>query len=123
MTLDPGVQYRHFRVSGVIVMKLGGVARKRLGGILAVVLTACVCALCQTRSAPIDPGVRGGPAGTGGPLKGLAADVTAFFLDGQARFAEVEVANGSNNGLVARERVGLQQLVSVLNSSVRRGAD
>jgi hypothetical protein len=47
--------------------------------------------------------VRGGAASAGGPLQGLAADETAFFLDGQARFAEVEVVNkGANNGLGPR---------------------
>jgi len=78
---------------------------------LAVFLITCVCALSQTESAPKsapkptpkDPGVRGGPAGAGGPLKGLTADETAFFLDGQARFAEIEVVQGgSNNGLGPR---------------------
>jgi CxxC motif-containing protein (DUF1111 family) len=47
--------------------------------------------------------VRGGAAGAGGPLQGLTADETTFFLDGQARFAEIEVVNnGSNNGLGPR---------------------
>jgi CxxC motif-containing protein (DUF1111 family) len=47
--------------------------------------------------------VRGGAAGAGGPLQGLTADETAFFLDGQARFAEIEVVNkGANNGLGPR---------------------
>jgi len=51
----------------------------------------------------VDPGVRGGVAGAGGPLQGLTADETTFFLDGQARFAEIEVVNnGSNNGLGPR---------------------
>jgi len=82
---------------------LGGIARKSFGGIVAVVLTTCVCTLGQGRSAPVDPGVRGGPAGAGTPLKGLTADETAFFLDGQARFAEIEaVTKGSNNGLGPR---------------------
>jgi len=47
--------------------------------------------------------MRGGPAGAGAPLKGLTADETAFFQDGQARFADVEVVTkGSNNGLGPR---------------------
>jgi CxxC motif-containing protein (DUF1111 family) len=47
--------------------------------------------------------VRGGPAGAGGPLNGLTADETAFFQDGQARFADVEVVTGgANNGLGPR---------------------
>jgi CxxC motif-containing protein (DUF1111 family) len=47
--------------------------------------------------------VRAGPAGAGGPLDGLTADETAFFRDGQLRFAEIEVVQGgSNNGLGPR---------------------
>jgi len=82
---------------------LRGIARKSFSGIVAVALTTCVYTLGQAKSAPVDPGVRGGPAGAGTALKGLTADETAFFLDGQARFAEVEVvANGANNGLGPR---------------------
>jgi CxxC motif-containing protein (DUF1111 family) len=73
------------------------------GGILAVALTTGVYTFGQTRSAPVDPGVRGGPAGVGTPLKGLTADESAFFQDGQARFADIEVVTkGSNNGLGPR---------------------
>jgi CxxC motif-containing protein (DUF1111 family) len=73
------------------------------GGIVAVAFTTSVYTFGQTRSAPVDPGVRGGPAGAGTPLKGLTADETAFFQDGQARFADVEVVTeGSNNGLGPR---------------------
>src|SRR5215472_5097887 len=86
-----------------MVMTLGTIARKSFGGIVAVALTTGVHAFGQTRSAPVDPGVRGGPAGAGTPLKGLTADETAFFQDGQARFADVEVVTkGSNNGLGPR---------------------
>src|SRR6266853_3398439 len=84
-------------------MILGSIARKSFGGIVAVALTSGVYAFGQTRSAPVDPGVRGGPAGAGTPLKGLTADETAFFQDGQARFADVEVVTkGTNNGLGPR---------------------
>jgi CxxC motif-containing protein (DUF1111 family) len=41
-------------------------------------------------SAPRDPGVRGGPAGAGGPLSGLSSHETAFFESGKADFEEVE---------------------------------
>src|SRR5260370_21642258 len=52
---------------------------------------------------PVDHGVRGGPAGGGSPLKGLAADESAFFQDGLARFADIEVVTaGEKNGLGPR---------------------
>lgn len=74
-----------------------------LGIFLAVAFLTCSCAVSQTKSTPVDPGVRGGPAGAGGPLKGLTADEMAFFEDGKARFAEIEVvAGGANNGLGPR---------------------
>ncbi|MGB8030542.1 MAG: di-heme oxidoredictase family protein [Terracidiphilus sp.] len=66
-------------------------------------LATCGFNLAQTRKGPVDPGVRGGPAGAGGPLNGLTADEAAFFQDGQSRFAEIEVvANGADNGLGPR---------------------
>jgi hypothetical protein len=49
-------------------MMLGRIAFKSFSGIVAVALTTCVYALGQGRSAPVDPGVRGGPAGAGTPL-------------------------------------------------------
>ncbi len=84
-------------------MKLRRIGPKSLSPILTVALITCGYAFGQTRSAPTDPGVRGGAAGAGGPPQGLTADETAFFLDGQARFAEIEVVNnGANNGLGPR---------------------
>jgi hypothetical protein len=83
-------------------MTLRGIARKSFGAIVAAALAMGVYTFGQTRSAPVDPGVRGGPA-RGTPLKGLTADETAFFQDGQARFADIEVVTkGSNNGLGPR---------------------
>src|SRR5215831_19806623 len=70
-------------------MVLGSIARKSFGGIVAVVLTTGVC-VGQTRSAPVDPGVRGGPAGAGTPLKSLTADETAFFQPLAARCRWIE---------------------------------
>jgi CxxC motif-containing protein (DUF1111 family) len=84
-------------------MRVGRIGPKSLCGILSLALITCCYTLGQSRSAPVDPGVRGGAAGAGGPLQGLTADETAFFLDGQARFAEIEVVNkGANNGLGPR---------------------
>jgi CxxC motif-containing protein (DUF1111 family) len=85
------------------MMTMGTIRPKSLCGILTVALITGGYTWGQTRSAPVDPGVRGGAAGAGGPLQGLTADETAFFLDGQARFAEIEVVNkGANNGLGPR---------------------
>ena len=84
-------------------MILHRIGPKSLSPILTVALITCGYTFGQSRSAPVDPGVRGGAAGAGGPLQGLTADETAFFLDGQTRFAEIEVVkNGSNNGLGPR---------------------
>src|SRR5437016_10259899 len=84
-------------------MRMGRNVLKRLGGTLAVALLTCACTMSQTKSGPVDPGVRGGPARAGGPLPGLTADETAFFHDGEGRFAETEVVQGgSNNGLGPR---------------------
>ncbi len=70
---------------------------------VAVLVASCVRAPAQTTKEPTDPGVRGGAAGAGVPLKGLTADESAFFSDGLARFAEVEaVTGGTNNGLGPR---------------------
>jgi CxxC motif-containing protein (DUF1111 family) len=42
-----------------------------------------------------DPGVRGGPAGAGGPLPGLAAAEQAFFKAARNRFRAVDSVSGS----------------------------
>jgi CxxC motif-containing protein (DUF1111 family) len=87
----------------VIVMTLRGITGKSFAAILFLTLASGVCTLAQTKAGPVDPGVRGGLAGSGGPLKGLTGDETAFFLDGQARFADIEVVTGgANNGLGPR---------------------
>ena len=74
-----------------------------VGVVVIAALSLSVGACGQSKPGPVDPGVRGGPAGAGGPLKGLTADETAFFQDGQTRFAEVDgVTKGANNGLGPR---------------------
>src|SRR3984885_3604138 len=85
------------------MMILGRIRPESLCGILTMALITCGYTVGQTRSDPVDPGVRGGAAGAGGPLQGLTADETAFFLDGQVRFAQIEVVSkGANNGLGPR---------------------
>jgi CxxC motif-containing protein (DUF1111 family) len=63
----------------------------------AVLVVSSVQSSAQTGKLPQDPGVRGGPAGAGSPLPGLTTDENAFFRDGLARFAEIEVVTGGNN--------------------------
>src|SRR6202166_5374607 len=71
--------------------------------VAAVLAASCVRSSAQTVKMPFDPGVRGGAAGAGAPLKGLTADETAFFRDGLTRFIDVEVVTGGkNNGLGPR---------------------
>src|ERR1700731_286221 len=74
------------------------------GAFIATVLaTSSLGAPTQSVKGAVDPGVRGGPAGAGNPLPGLTADETAFFRDGLARFAAIEVvAGGTGNGLGPR---------------------
>jgi CxxC motif-containing protein (DUF1111 family) len=79
-------------------------ALRAVGSFVAIVLaTACLRTSAQTLKAPVDPGVRGGAAGAGNPLKNLTADEKTFFQDGFTRFIAVEVVQGgSNNGLGPR---------------------
>lgn len=70
---------------------------------VAVLAISGVHTAAQKLKMPTDPGVRSGASGVGAPLKGLTADETAFFNDGFARFATVEVVTGGkNNGLGPR---------------------
>jgi CxxC motif-containing protein (DUF1111 family) len=80
------------------------VALRALGAFVAIVLaTSCLRTSAQTVKAPVDPGVRGGAAGAGNPLKNLTADENTFFQDGFTRFIAAEVVQGgSNNGLGPR---------------------
>jgi CxxC motif-containing protein (DUF1111 family) len=83
------------------VTKRQHAAGKVFAGLVTATLTTC--AWSHAAPTPVDPGVRGGAAGAGAPLKGLTADETAFFKDGMARFATVEsVTGGQNNGLGPR---------------------
>ena len=70
---------------------------------LVYIVVGCICSCAAPPSGPAagvhDPGVRGGPAGAGGPLPGLTADETAFFVSGLASFVEVD---GVEDGLGPR---------------------
>ena len=63
MTLDPVYNTGLFlgQTEVIVLMMLRGIARKSFGGIVAVALPTCVYTFSQTKAAPVDPGVRGGP--------------------------------------------------------------
>jgi CxxC motif-containing protein (DUF1111 family) len=76
---------------------------QRVGLTVLGAFTAVALLIAAPEKGPVDPGVRVGAMGAGGPLKGLTADETAFFDDGRARFAEIEsVTGGRNSGLGPR---------------------
>ena len=77
--------------------------RQRVSLTMVGAFIASALALAGAEKKPVDPGVRGGPVGAGGPLKNLTAEETAFFQDGRDRFADIEsVTGGQNNGLGPR---------------------
>ena len=47
-----------------------------------------------TENHSLDPGVRGGPPGAGGPLGGMSTDYQNFFTAALARFQEVDSVSG-----------------------------
>jgi len=62
---------------------------------LIVLSLALAVAACSPNSSPDtskarDPGVRGGPAGAGGPIAGLTASELAFFNAGKDEFSQAE---------------------------------
>src|SRR2546425_4324483 len=50
----------------------------------------------------LDPGVRGDPAGAGGPIDGLSANEKIFFEAGLGGFNEVHGGQGGASGLGTR---------------------
>jgi CxxC motif-containing protein (DUF1111 family) len=77
--------------------------RKVVVGIVATAVLGCASVRSQAARSPVDPGVRGGDAASGGPLNGLTAYETAFFQDGLSRFVAIEsVSGGPNSGLGPR---------------------
>jgi len=64
--------------------------------LMCLMLAGCVETGPMQPSA-VDPGVRGGAAGAGGPLNGLTADETTFFNDGLTRFAEINAVTGADH--------------------------
>jgi CxxC motif-containing protein (DUF1111 family) len=77
--------------------------RQKIGLGLLGAYMAAASGVASAQKRAVDPGVRAGTPGAGGPLNGLNAAETAFFQDGLARFAGIEtVTGGANNGLGPR---------------------
>jgi len=67
----------------------GRTMARKAGALLIVGMLLVVVSAAATLKVK-DPGVRGGPAGAGGPLPGLTSAELAFFQAGLAAFGEVE---------------------------------
>jgi len=67
----------------------GRTMARKAGALLIVGMLLVVVSTAATLKVK-DPGVRGGPAGAGGPLPGLTSAELAFFQAGLAAFGEVE---------------------------------
>lgn len=73
---------------------------KRIAEAVVAALTMSVAAVlvAQIRVTAVDPGVRGGPAGAGGPIKGLTAVQTKLFTAGQELFIQPASVKGTVPG-------------------------
>ena len=79
-------------------MTRGQTERFRIAiGFVATALATLFLLTSRAGGAVVDPGVRGGPPGAGGPLNGLTADELTFFNDGLSQFNEVQVVTGGDN--------------------------
>jgi CxxC motif-containing protein (DUF1111 family) len=76
------------RLSGGVLVALG------LG--LLAIAAAPLLVSAQSTSAVFDPGVRGGPAGAGGPLPGLTPSEATFFTASRTTFQEVDSVSVTN---------------------------
>jgi CxxC motif-containing protein (DUF1111 family) len=66
------------------------------GTVCALTLSFTIQAAMQ--NGPVDPGVRGGTAGAGGPISGLTVKEGKFFQAGQDAFSEVQSVLGTVSG-------------------------
>src|SRR2546427_9906103 len=67
----------------------GRTMARKAGALLIVGMLLVVVSTAATLKVK-DPGVRGGPAGAGGPLAGLRSAELAFFRDALAAYGDVE---------------------------------
>ena len=72
--------------------------RRSVMAFLVVLLPFTAIMVTQGQSTPIDPGVRGGAPGAGGPIAGLTVQESKFFQDGQNRFTETDSVSGTVAG-------------------------
>src|ERR1035437_9557825 len=81
----------------------------------AAIVTFSFTVLCLAQK---DPGVRGGPPGAGGPIKGLQANELALFNEGIARVTQLEAVCDTCNDVTLGANTGQDpNLVTLTNSS------
>src|SRR5260370_24697993 len=75
------------------------IIREVSGGLRRILLTVVPLFFAVlTIQAQTDPGVRGAPAGAGGPIAGMSVQEEKFFANGQTRFQQVESVSGTISG-------------------------
>src|SRR5260370_10820548 len=75
------------------------IIREVSGGLRRILLTVVPLFFAVlTIQAQTAPGVRGAPAGAGGPIAGMSVQEEKFFANGQTRFQQVESVSGTISG-------------------------
>ena len=90
-------------------------SRALTAGLLAFSFT-CLC-LAQK-----DPGVRGGPAGAGGPIAGLQVNELALFNEGKARVVQLEAVCDTCNDVTLGSNTGEDPNLATLTNSSGLGS-
>jgi len=83
--------------SGEDDMNIAHLSRVKSAACVSLVIIG-TAALTDLALAQVDPGVRGGPPGAGGPLPGLNGAELKFFTGAQSRFQEVDSVSGTIAG-------------------------
>ena len=94
----------------------------RLSACIALVSFALTFVSVSTSLAQKDPGVRGGPPGGGGPLRGLTTNELALFNEGRLRFIQLESVCDKCNDVKLGSDTGEDPNLATLTNSSGLGA-
>jgi CxxC motif-containing protein (DUF1111 family) len=83
------------------------------------IITIPFMALCFAQR---DPGVRGGPAGAGGPLPGLTQNELALFFEGKLRTTQLEAVCDTCSDVILGSNTGEDPNLATLTNSSGLGA-